>query len=153
MDGKISTAARDDEDDRYINSPQWSRPSIFVRNALPEMLYHLTGKSAVDAEARIEDITDDAMRASLLEVCWQIIHTNRFMRIRWSTHESGVLSFSQDSDRQIKLLSLPGAHTKSVLSGRGRSGCSQPAASAAGSGQRSRSGQRGRSGRRGGAFK
>ncbi|XP_055007291.1 G2/M phase-specific E3 ubiquitin-protein ligase-like [Boleophthalmus pectinirostris] len=36
---------------------------------LSEMLYdHLTGKSTADFEARIEDITDDTMRASLLEI-------------------------------------------------------------------------------------
>lgn len=47
---------------------------------LSEMLYdHLTGKSAVDAEARIEDITDDAMRASLLEVCWQINKAHKIL--------------------------------------------------------------------------
>lgn len=33
---------------------------------------HLTGKSATCDKATVEDITDDSMRASLIEVCDQI---------------------------------------------------------------------------------
>lgn len=74
MDGKISTAARDDE---YFHVGRMIATSIVHGGPGPrflsEMLYnHLTGKSTIDVEARIEDITDDTMRASLLEVCCQI---------------------------------------------------------------------------------
>lgn len=82
IDGKISTAARDDE---YFHVGRMIATSIVHGGPGPrflsEMLYnHLTGKPMVDVEARIEDITDDTMRASLLEVCGQINkpHKNLF---------------------------------------------------------------------------
>lgn len=40
---------------------------------LSEMLdQHLTGRTNSDIEAKMEDINDDTMRASLLEVSWHI---------------------------------------------------------------------------------
>lgn len=63
-------ASRDDE---YFHVGRMIATSIVHGGPGPrflsEMLYdHLTGKSTVDVEARIEDITDDTMRASLLEI-------------------------------------------------------------------------------------
>ncbi|XP_055009244.1 G2/M phase-specific E3 ubiquitin-protein ligase-like isoform X1 [Boleophthalmus pectinirostris] len=63
-------AARDDE---YFHVGRMIATSIVHGGPGPrflsEMLYdHLTGKSTADFEARIEDITDDTMRASLLEI-------------------------------------------------------------------------------------
>lgn len=84
MDNKISTAARDDE---YFHAGRMIATSIVHGGPGPrylsEMLYHhLTGKSTVDVEARIEDITDDTMRASLLEVCLQINKAYKVSLIR-----------------------------------------------------------------------
>ncbi|KAM3623428.1 uncharacterized protein V6R79_011030 [Siganus canaliculatus] len=63
-------AARDDE---YFYVGRMIATSIVHGGPGPkflsEMLYdYLTGKSTVDIEARVEDITDDTMRASLLEI-------------------------------------------------------------------------------------
>ncbi|XP_059183628.1 G2/M phase-specific E3 ubiquitin-protein ligase-like isoform X2 [Centropristis striata] len=63
-------AARDDE---YFHVGRMIATSIVHGGPGPrflsELLYdNLTGKSTVDVEARIEDITDDTMRASLLEI-------------------------------------------------------------------------------------
>ena len=42
---------------------------------LSEIFYqHLTGGTITDIEAKIEDVTDDTMRAALLEVGWRKVH-------------------------------------------------------------------------------
>ncbi|XP_049895693.1 G2/M phase-specific E3 ubiquitin-protein ligase [Epinephelus moara] len=65
-----SAAARDDE---YFHAGRMIATSIVHGGPGPrflsEMLYqHLTGRTNTDIEAKIEDINDDTMRASLLEI-------------------------------------------------------------------------------------
>lgn len=70
----ISTAARDEE---YFHAERMVATSVVHGGPGPrflsEMLYqHLTGRTNTDIEAKIKDINDDTMRASLLEVSWHI---------------------------------------------------------------------------------
>ena len=45
---------------------------------------HLTGGTITDIEAKIEDVTDDAMRASLLEVGWRIYKAHFISRSQYN---------------------------------------------------------------------
>lgn len=84
----ISKAARDD---KYFHVGKMIATSLVHGGTGPQFLSetlfnHLTGKSTVNDEARIEDITDDTMRASLIERCDQINNALKMLHRHTTQH-------------------------------------------------------------------